>query len=64
MKHKAKKECYNCVMNDQVPGVEFDINGICNYCKNFLNKRKELDKTRSHNDLKKLVISPILLCNL
>ena len=30
-----KQICNNCVLDDTVDGISFDINGICNFCENY-----------------------------
>lgn len=37
--YKAKKICSRCVMDDTVPGIQFDRNGVCNFCQ--IHKRFE-----------------------
>lgn len=31
--YNANKVCTRCVMDDTVPGIEFDENGVCTFCK-------------------------------
>lgn len=33
------RTCTRCIMDESAPDIEFDTNGICNYCKGFLEKR-------------------------
>lgn len=33
---KNYKICSRCVMDSNVPNISFDVNGICNYCTNYL----------------------------
>ena len=32
---KNKKICKRCVMDDSIPNISFDENGICSYCKSY-----------------------------
>ena len=34
---KQQKICVRCVMDDTDPGISFDANGLCDYCRNFDN---------------------------
>lgn len=33
------RTCARCIMDESAPDIEFDADGICNYCKGFLQKR-------------------------
>ena len=35
------KTCTRCIMDETAPDIEFDADGICNYCKGFLDKQKK-----------------------
>jgi len=45
--YKASKVCTRCIMDDSVPGIVFDDEGICPFCKiqNNLEKKYPLDAT-------------------
>lgn len=49
---KTKKMCIRCISTEEMPGIVFDENGLCNYCKMSENFEKEfpIDK----NSKKKL----------
>lgn len=38
--------CVRCVMDETVPGIQFDKNGICNYCEEAKKKLKEVKLKR------------------
>lgn len=42
MKSRAYQQCVRCVMDTTDPEIQFDENGICNHCTDFLEKRKEI----------------------
>ena len=48
------KTCTRCVMNDSIPGIEFDSNGVCTYCKihDRIEKVYPLDGTQEKRMLK------------
>lgn len=48
------KTCTRCVMNDSIPGIEFDSNGVCTYCKihDRIEKAYPLDGTQEKRMLK------------
>ncbi len=45
--YKSKKVCTRCVMDDSVPGITFDEDGICPFCKiqDEMEKKYPLDDT-------------------
>lgn len=50
-KIKKLKRCTKCILPETFPFIEFDHKGVCNYCNNY----KKKSKTRSLDELKKLV---------
>jgi N-acetyl sugar amidotransferase len=47
MKHSEYKICTRCVMDTSVPDIIFDEDGVCNYCKNYINKYEKIIKSES-----------------
>ena len=35
------RTCTRCIMDETAPDIEFDADGVCNYCKGFLEKQKK-----------------------
>lgn len=35
------RTCARCIMDESAPDIEFDSDGICNYCKGFLEKKSK-----------------------
>ena len=35
------RTCARCIMDETAPDIEFDADGVCNYCKGFLEKQKK-----------------------
>ncbi|MBN1299693.1 MAG: hypothetical protein JW995_00620 [Melioribacteraceae bacterium] len=50
--NRQLKRCTQCILPETVPYVEFDEEGVCNFCRNY--KRIEL---RSENELKRTIFS-------
>lgn len=42
MKCREYQQCVRCVMDTTDPEIQFDENGICNHCTNFLKRREEI----------------------
>ncbi|AFN75902.1 N-acetyl sugar amidotransferase [Melioribacter roseus P3M-2] len=55
-KYEISKVCTRCVMDDSVPGIKFDENGICTYCKihDELERKYPLNE-ESHKKLLQIV---------
>lgn len=50
------RTCSRCVMDTTASNIEFDENGICNFCKDYLVKVKGVDTTHGgENDLQNLI---------
>ena len=50
------KRCTRCVLPETFPGIEFDENGVCNYCRTFKGKdRLEASKEKYRNKFEKLL---------
>ncbi|MCZ2460132.1 MAG: N-acetyl sugar amidotransferase [Chitinophagales bacterium] len=47
MNHRKYQQCKRCVMDTTDPDIQFDENGICNLCTDFLKKRKIIMGSRS-----------------
>ena len=45
------KTCNRCILNEKFHGIEFDSNGLCNYCKNYEPYKKRLEDKKSLEDL-------------
>ena len=45
------KRCNNCVLDSRFPKIEFDDNGVCNYCHNWDNRWKNFDYEQAENEL-------------
>ena len=45
------RQCVRCVMDETAQDIEFDGNGICNYCTEFLEKHGEI--LSEHDEIKK-----------
>ena len=47
-KIKKLKRCTKCILPETFPFIEFDVNGECNYCKNYIKKKypKTLDELK------------------
>ena len=39
---KAYRQCVRCVMDTTDPEIQFDEQGICNHCTDFLLRREEV----------------------
>lgn len=53
---KEIRTCTRCVMDETAINIEFDDNGVCNFCKDYLIKVKNVDSTHGgENDLNLLV---------
>ncbi len=48
---KQLKRCTKCLLPETFPFIEYDSNGVCNYCRNY----KSESKAKSIDELKKLV---------
>lgn len=35
------KRCTRCIFPETIPGIKFDSNGVCNFCNDFINEKKE-----------------------
>lgn len=46
MKRRDYQQCVRCVMDTTDPDIQFDENGICNLCTEFLRRREEIKEMR------------------
>ncbi len=46
------RRCSKCILPETMPFINFDINGVCNYCRNY-----QKIKFRPESDLKQLILS-------
>jgi N-acetyl sugar amidotransferase len=49
------KICVKCIVNETVPGVVFDLNGVCNLCCNDVKKSGNYNLYKNNNDLAKFI---------
>ena len=50
------KRCINCVLPETFPGIKFDEDGVCNFCRNFRGaKNLEERKLRYRQRFEKLI---------
>ncbi|HIP39399.1 MAG TPA: N-acetyl sugar amidotransferase [Desulfocapsa sulfexigens] len=48
---KNENMCNRCILNDQFPSIEFDRNGICNYCHKWDKEWAEFDYNKAEQQL-------------
>jgi N-acetyl sugar amidotransferase len=53
------RQCTRCVMDETAPNIEFDTNGVCNFCRNFAEKMPELRSACGNPDAFAALISSI-----
>ncbi len=55
--NKDYQICVNCVMDTSDPEIHFDNDGVCNYCRDYFDKRKHfiLDKNEKEFALNKII---------
>ena len=46
---KEKIMCSNCILDSEIPNIEFDDKGVCNYC-HLLQKLDKDSPVRGLND--------------
>jgi PP-loop superfamily ATP-utilizing enzyme len=49
------KTCTKCILTSQIPNISFDSNGICNFCTDYEDEKKYLD--RDYDGLEKKMLS-------
>lgn len=54
MNQNTKQICTRCVMDSSVPNIEFDTQGVCNYCTDFLERCSHVLDDTSENKARKL----------
>lgn len=42
--HSQIKICNNCILTSQIPNISFDEKGVCNFCKDYEEEKKYLDR--------------------
>ena len=48
MKTRTYQQCTRCVMDTTDPEIQFDENGICNHCTDFLKRKEEVKALRKY----------------
>lgn len=51
------KRCVRCILPDTYPGIEFDGNGICSYCRQAARSPGIRDAEKTKADLDKIILS-------
>ncbi|NBV06117.1 MAG: hypothetical protein EBS06_02640 [Proteobacteria bacterium] len=41
---KEAKVCSKCILTSQVPNISFDQTGVCNFCTDYEEEKKYLDR--------------------
>jgi hypothetical protein len=47
---RALKRCSRCVLPETFPFIEFDAQGVCNYCHSYVSKYKQLDPVKAREE--------------
>lgn len=54
-----QKYCKKCILDDNIPNISFDDEGICNYCYDFNKLEQEFPKGEAGNDILQSKINEI-----
>ena len=49
--------CKNCVMDETDPNIKFDVNGVCNHCRNYYSNISQIWKNDGKNEDKLKILS-------